>query len=264
MTMAEDGTAPQHSPEGPGPHDRTDVVEAEVAAGVAASTGVRSITAEDFHPLESVGGVRGLIESMAPGLVFVVLYVATSRLTLSLVVSSAVALLAVVVRLAQRTPVTQAFAGILGVAVGGVWAWRSGNPSDYYLPGILTNAGYLLAVAVTALVRWPVVGLVVEALRAGLTDAKRLQEGAAKGWTAWRRDPVRMRAYLLATWMWAAMFAVRLVVQVPLYLDARVGWLGTARLVLGLPLWAVTLWLTWILVRPRAASAAPGGSPRSR
>jgi len=246
-------------PEGTSPDltspDRASLVEAETADDVAAATGVRALNSEEFHPLESIGGARGLVESMAPGLVFVVAYVASSNLSLSLVVSSAVAVLAVVARLVQRTPVTQAFAGILGVAVGAVWAWRSGNPSDYYLPGLLTNAAYLVAVAVTALVRWPVVGLVVEALRAGLTDAKRLQDGAAKGWTAWRRDPVRMRVYTGATWMWVGMFAIRLAVQLPLYLNAQVGWLGTARLVLGLPLWAATLWVTWILVRPRASSA---------
>ena len=238
-------------------------VEAELTADVAAGTGVRALTAEEFRPLDSIGGVRGLVESMAPGLVFVVVYVITRELSWSLVVSSATALVAVLARLVQRTPVTQAFAGIVGVAVGAVWAWRSGNPSDYYLPGLLTNGAYLVALAVTVLVRWPAVGLVVEALRAGLTDARRLQEGAAKGWTAWRRDPARMRVYAWATWLWVTMFALRLVVQLPLYLADQVGWLGTARLVMGLPLWAATLWLTWVLVRPRASRGDRADVPRS-
>ncbi len=60
-----------------------------------------------------------------------------------------------------------------------------------------------------------------------------------------------------ATWLWVAMFGLRLAVQVPLYLGASVGWLGTARLVMGVPLWALTLWVTWLLVR------TPGSSPAS-
>ena len=65
-----------------------------------------------------------------------------------------------------------------------------------------------------------------------------------------------MRRYTAATWLWIGLFAVRLAVQVPLYLDGDVGWLGTARLVMGIPLWALVLWLTWILVR-RPHAAAP-------
>ena len=65
-----------------------------------------------------------------------------------------------------------------------------------------------------------------------------------------------MRRYTAATWLWIGLFAARLAVQVPLYLDGDVGWLGTARLVMGIPLWALVLWLTWILVR-RPATAGP-------
>ncbi len=94
-------------------------------------------------------------------------------------------------------------------------------------------------------VGWPLVGLVVGLLRG---------EG-----TAWRADRFARTRATWATWAWVAMFALRLAVQVPLYLGASVAWLGTARLVMGVPLWALTLWVTWLLVR------TPGSSPaRSR
>jgi len=232
--------------------------------------GVRALAGEQFSVAEAVGGVRGLVESVAPGLVFVVLYVATSDLTWALVGSVAVALVAVAVRLAQRTPVTQALGGLLGVGIGVVWAWRSGEAQDYFAWGLWTNAAYLVALLVSLAVRWPLVGLVVEGFRSGFGGAAQPargedaparadgEPGAFARWArTWRSDRALMRRYDAATWLWVGLFGARLAVQVPLYLDGSVGWLGTARLVMGIPLWALVLWLTWVLVRrPSAARSA--------
>ncbi|WP_298457012.1 DUF3159 domain-containing protein [uncultured Cellulomonas sp.] len=237
--MSEPGGAGPRGPVG------DPVREPTGGADAAAPRGVGAVLGEDFSVADAVGGVRGLVESVAPGMVFVVAYVATSSLTPALVASVAVTLAAVVLRLVQRTPVTQALAGVVGVAIGVFWAWRSGEAQDYFAYGLWTNAAYLVACVVSVLVGWPLVGVVVGLLRG---------EG-----TAWRADRTQRRRYALATWVWVAMFGVRLVVQVPLYLGASVGWLGTARLVMGVPLWALTLWVTWLLVR------TPGSSPaRSR
>ena len=229
--------------------------------------GVRALAGEQFSVAEAVGGVRGLVESVAPGLVFVVLYVATSDLTWALVGSVAVALVAVAVRLAQRTPVTQALGGLLGVGIGVVWAWRSGEAQDYFAWGLWTNAAYLVALLVSLAVRWPLVGLVVEGFRSGFGGAAQPargedaparadgEPGAFARWArTWRSDRALMRRYDAATWLWVGLFGARLAVQVPLYLDGSVGWLGTARLVMGIPLWALVLWLTWVLVRRPAAA----------
>lgn len=251
--------------------------------GEGSARGVRAVTGDDFSIAGAVGGVRGLVESVAPGLVFVVAYVITSDLTPSLVASVAVALVLVAVRLAQRTPVTQAVGGLLGVGIGVVWAWRSGQAQDYYAWGLWTNAVYLVAMLVSILVRWPVVGLVVEALRAGWSaEGPRRTVGADEGpvgaadpgatgadaapspfagITAWRSDPALVRRYALATWLWVGMFALRLVVKIPLYFAAEVGWLGTAHLVLGVPLWGLVLYLTWVLVRRPRTAAPAAASP---
>lgn len=210
--------------------------------GAPAGGGMRQVLASDFSLEQAVGGWRGLVESVAPGLVFVVVYVATRELTPSIVASLGVALVATVARLLARSPVTQAVSGLGGVVVGVVWAWRSGAAEDYFAWGLVTNALFALGVLVSILVRWPVVGIVVGAFR---------QTG-----TRWRDDRAALRRYTVASWVWFALFAVRLVVQVPLYLQAEVGWLGSARLVMGLPLWALTLWLTWILVRETGAPGA--------
>ena len=224
--------------------------EAAPAAAAAATSGLRSLTAADFSLAEAIGGVRGLAESVAPGLVFVIAYLVTSSLTPALVCACAVTLVAVVVRLAQRTPVTQALAGVVGVGVGVFWAARSGQAQDYFAAGLWINAGYVAGCLASIVVGWPAVGIVVGLLRS---------EG-----TAWRAQPLLRRRYAGATWVWVAMFGLRLVVQVPLYFGAEVGWLGTARLVMGVPLWALTLWLTWLLVRLPAAPRAPARSPLDR
>jgi len=212
--------------------------------------GLRALTAADFSVAEATGGVRGLVESVAPGLVFVVVYLVADELTPALVSASAVTLLAVIVRLAQRTPVTQALAGVIGVGIGVFWAARSGQAQDYFVVGLWTNTAYLAACLVSLVAGWPVVGVVVGLLRG---------EG-----TTWRDDRGLRRVYGLATWVWVAMFALRLAVQVPLYLGAEVGWLGTARLAMGVPLWALTLWVTWLLVRTPGVARDPARPPLDR
>jgi hypothetical protein len=234
--------------------------------------GMRAVTGDSFSFADAVGGVRGVIEAILPGLLFVVAFVVTTDLGTALIVSGAAALVAVVVRLVQRTPVTQAVGGVLGIVIGVVWAWRSDDAANFYAPGLWTNAAYLVAFLVSIVVRWPLVGLFVEALRAGFADAggaraRRAGDDAGHmagddapatgaepspwaGLTAWRADAELVRRYTIASWFWVGLFAVRLAVKVPLYLNGDIGWLGTMHLALGVPLWGLVLWLTWVVVRP--------------
>lgn len=243
-----------------------------------APAGLGALGSQEFSVADAVGGWRGLIESTAPGVVFVVVYVATRELTPTLIASLAVTAIAVIARLVRRSPVTYALGGVLGVGIGAIWAWRSGEAQNYFAWGLLTNAAMLLGVLISLAVRWPVVGLVAGALglsrprsqpepsegsEAESAGATQAQEAPILD-TAWRRDPALMRRYVWASWLWAGAFALRLAVQVPFYLGGEVGWLGTARLVMGVPLWALVLWITWLLVRPRAAAATPPPAASSR
>ena len=76
-------------------------------------------------------------------------------------------------------------------------------------------------------------------------------------WQAWRADPQRMRVFRRASWLWVGMFSARLVVQLPLYLAGAVVALGIARTALGVPVFALCLWLSWLLVRSVRQPAAP-------
>lgn len=238
-----------------------------------------SVLASDrFSVADAVGGVRGLMESVAPGMVFVVVFVVTRDLSTTLIASISVAVVAVLARLVQRTPVAPALGGFFGVAIGVLWAWRSGDAEDYFALGLWTNALYAAGLVLSVVIRWPAVGVVVEGLRSGIFDALAesskdtaepdtgeaqgaevsAREGAdpeppARGafatWAQWRQDRPLVRRYMIATWLWVGMFALRLAVQLPLYVTEAVGWLGTARLVMGIPLFALTLWITWLIVR---------------
>ena len=238
--MSEDRVSPadQESSAVDGPAEREeDTATPEPEA--TSRRGLRQLDSEQFDALASVGGVRGLVETVLPGVVFVALFVLTRDLTISLIASVSVAVVAALARLVSGSPVTQAVSGLLGVAVGAVWAWRTGDAEDFYVWGLYVNVAWAIGVTASILLRWPVVGVVVSLL---------FNRGFA-----WRDDPEVRRMYARASWLWAAAFALRLLVQVPLFLDAQVGWLGTARLVMGLPMWALVLWITWLLVRHRGA-----------
>ncbi|SEE03805.1 DUF3159 domain-containing protein [Ruania alba] len=231
--------------------DEGAVVDAQPDQTAPPGRGVRQLTATEFNLAESVGGVRGLVETIAPGLVFVVIFVATRDLMPALVASVSVAVVASIARLIGRTPLTQAISGLVGVAIGAVWAWRSGEASDFFAWGLIVNIAFAVGVLISILVRWPVVGVLV----ATLTGQD----------TSWRTDRTLRRRYAAASWLWFGAFAARLAVQGPLYLNAAAGWLGTARLVMGVPMWALVLWITWLWVRPRgdaAESPDPPDRPR--
>lgn len=198
----------------------------------------------EFSLAESVGGVRGLIESTAPGLVFVIIFVITRDLQPALIGSLAIAAIATIARLIQRTPFTQAIGGVIGVGVGAIWAHTSGAAEDFFAPGLVINAAYLVAMIVSILSRWPVVGIIM-----GLLTQEQ---------KTWRTNPQLLRRYQWATSLWAGMFAIRLAVQLPLYLNAEAAWLGTARLVMGVPLWALVLWLTWVMAGTKATAKLRG------
>lgn len=204
---------------------------------VGAAGGVRQLASGQFDGLTAIGGWRGFVESVAPGLVFVIVFVATRQTMPAVIASVSVAVVATIARLVQRTPVTQAVGGLLGVGIGAVWAWRSGAAENFFAWGLITNAAFAVGVTASILIGWPIVGVIVATL-------------FGRSHT-WRQDPQQRRRYALASWLWVGVFVLRLAVQLPLYLNAEAGWLGAARLVMGLPLWALVLWVTWLLVNPR-------------
>ncbi len=193
---------------------------------------------EEFSLKESIGGMRGAVESLLPGLVFVVAYVITRDLTTTLVLAGGIAVIFLFVRLLQRTPITQAFAGLLGVAIGVVWAAMSGRAENYFAWGIITNLVFFTIFLLSIIVRRPLVAVLIKLLYGLPDDWKTTEDGR-----------VLAKRSMQASWVWVAVFGIRLAAQVPLYFGEHIVALGTVKLVLGLPLFALGGWLTWVLLR---------------
>ncbi|WP_223690756.1 DUF3159 domain-containing protein [Leifsonia poae] len=188
--------------------------------------------------LGALGGVRGLAETILPGLVFLVLYTFTQNVPLSIGCSVLVAVVFTIVRIVGKTPVTQAIAGLLGVGISAILALITGRGEDNFILGIWTNAAYGAAILISMLVRWPLIGLAAGYL---------MGDGLA-----WRRVRSTFRVMQALTFFWFLLFAARLIVQVPLYLahtDQATIALGITKLLMGVPLYAPLLLITWFVVR---------------
>jgi hypothetical protein len=131
--------------------------------------------------------------------------------------------------------------GLLGVTVAALVALSTGRAVDFFLVQIVGNALSALAWAVSIVVRWPLLGIVVGTL---LGQRSR-----------WRRDRDLLRGYQRASWVWVAQYVVRLAVFLPLYAADAVIALGAARTLLTWPLVALCVFLSWPLLR----SALPPG-----
>lgn len=243
-----------------------------IAAGADRSRAVRAAFAS------SVGGPRGIIDSGAPSLAFVIAYL-IGGLTVGLWVAVAVGVALLALRLARRQSVQQAVSGFFGVAVAAFVAWRLGRAEGFFLPGIFVNVVYGAAFLVSILLRRPLVGYIMALLDAGKAasagDGRSPQESApdtggapaddtaagadrALGW--WRSDAALLRAYSWATFVWVGVFWTRVLVQAPFYLQGRTLELAAAKIAMGWPLTIAGLAVTFWLVRRARRHLAVGPS----
>jgi hypothetical protein len=194
---------------------------------------------------ELLNGRRAALDATLPAAGFVVGWLAGGR---SIWAGSAVALgCAVVVslwRLRQGEKPRAVLIGLLGVCVAALIALRTGRAEDFFLIQLLSNAASALVWAVSIVVRWPLLGLVV---------------GAVLGQkTRWRRDPALLRAYGKGSWVWVAQYVVRVGVFLPLYAAEQVVALGVARVALTWPLVAACLAVSWWVIRRSLPPGHPG------
>lgn len=194
--------------------------------------------------LAAFGGVKGLFDSGIPSLIFLILFNSTHELVQSAQWALGFSALIAIYRLLKRESLQNALSGVFGVAICYWFSRSTGKAEDFYLPGLITNAVYGVAYSISIIVGWPIVGLVLGPL---------LGENFR-----WRKVPERKRIYARASWLWVSMFLVRLLVQYPLYRAGNVNLLGTARVIMGYPLFLATAWGTWLLVKtvPKVAEEA--------
>jgi hypothetical protein len=230
-------------------HVRADTVEAVVRAQLS----------------RALGGRRGMIETAVPTITFTATYIGTKEIGLAIGLSLAAAVVMLVVRLVQRSSVQYVFNALVGIGVGTFFVWLGGrNGGDasqqalaYFVPGIIYNFGYSVAMVLSILARWPVVGFMVGSV--------------ADDPLEWHKDPQIVRLCSHLTWVLVVPCVLRVVVQAPIYLAGRaaddadpyVTALGLTKVGMGWPLQLAALAvMVWLLARNRTPVDTAAGTAR--
>lgn len=185
--------------------------------------------------LAAMGGIRGIIESVLPGLAFLVIFAITRDVAPSVLLPLGLAVVLIVLRAVTHQPWRPAVMGVVLLGVSAGLALITGRAEDNFVLGFVINAAFLLALLISFVARRPLVGVIASLL---------VGEGPE-----WRLDPAKRRVSIIATLLWVGLFALRLAVELPLYVAGNASGLATAKLVLGIPLYAAVLWVTWLLMR---------------
>lgn len=196
-----------------------------------------------------LGGKRGAFDATAPLVVFILTWILTGN---SIAWAAGASLLSAgvvaAVRLNQRRKPRAVVLGLLSVAVACLIVLYTGRAQDILLPRIVSNAASALVWAGFIVFRRPLLGLIV----GGLLGQK----------TRWRRDPDLMRAYSAASWVWVAMYTLRVAILTPFWnsdeerLAVVAG--GIAQVALSWPLLVLCLIVSGWIIRAILPKDHPG------
>ena len=199
----------------------------------------------------TIGGPLGIVESVAPTLVFMIVYLAVRSVVVPVICSAVLSVGFCVYRLVRHQKTGSAIMGLLLAAVCAVSALFTGEARNYYAPGFVVNAFWLIVLLVSLAARTPGLGLIVQVFNQPL-------EGGFAAWRRrWTENPALYRAYRDGTWLWVGLFALRLALEIPLWAMRMSTALGVVRLLTGIPLFALVVWLTWVIVSPAVRNSRP-------
>ncbi|WP_155375454.1 DUF3159 domain-containing protein [Catellatospora vulcania] len=198
---------------------------------------------ESFADL--LGGRRAALDATLGPLAFGIAFVAGDR-SIEWGVGAAVAVTAVIGlwRVLRGDKLGAVLLGLLGVVVAALIALYTDRPEAFFLIRIATNAASALAWAVSIVLRWPLLGVVVGGVLG--------QRGS------WRRDPALLRAYSRASWVWVLQYIVRLAVWLPLYWAGQAAALAFSTVALTWPVVAACLAVSWYVMRRSLPEGHPG------
>ena len=227
----------------------------EQRKAVAEKLGIREI--DGVHQLDSksllsgMGGLQGILESIVPGTLFVLVFAILKSQVAAVITGVAASTVFILTRAVRKQALLNALVGLVGIGIAAFLALRNGGSGrDYFITGFITNISYGAVLALSVLVRYPIFGLIV-----GFAIGEKLE---------WRKNKYEMRVFTAATLIATSVFAIRLLVELPLYFSNQLEALAIAKLVLGLPLYATALWLAWLLIRgvlKRRAAAKAADEP---
>lgn len=192
--------------------------------------------------LTAIGGPLGIAEAIVPAFAFSIAFAITSDALPAVAVAVGLSVIFILIRLVQRSAITQAVIGLVAVGFAAFLALREGgSAADYFVPGFITNVSYGSVLLISVLVGHPIMGYVGQLLF---------------GLSKWRQDKTLKRKFTSLTLVWVGFFSLRLAVQLPLYFSGQVELLAAARAIMGAPAYAALLALTWVILRKIAPNKA--------
>lgn len=197
------------------------------------------------HPLQSlIGGWRGAVESMLPPFAFVIAYAVTdSDLAWAALSSLGIAIVLAGWRITRGERPVRVVGALFVVMLGALVASYTGSAVAYFWPLVLANVLSALAFALSILVRWPLLGVIVGPI-------------VGTG-MRWRQDPDLLKAYARASWIWVLLNVIRAGVQVPLIQGEDLWALAAVRPVFYV-LVILTVLSSWVVIRRSLPADHPG------
>lgn len=187
----------------------------------------------NFSTLDALGGKRGIIETAAPTLIFMLLFMFTKDVKVASLTALGCLVVFTLIRIFRKEQLSPAISGAIAVVLGAVVALRSGEGSDFYLPGLIINAAYAVLLTLSVLSGRHLVGYIAQTIDARVKN--------------WRNHQFALKTYRNATLIYIALFTLKVLIQAPLYYFNQVDLLGVAKIVMGLPAFALATWLIYLL-----------------
>jgi hypothetical protein len=202
--------------------------------GVSAENG--NIKFDRKSLLAGMGGWLGVVETVLPSVLFGTSFAITGEALVSVSLAGGTSVAFILYRLITRKSASSALIGALAVGFAAWLALREGGQAvDYFIPGFITNAAYGSVLLLSIIVRWPLIGVLVEVLRGHDMS--------------WRKNRKILTIYSAVTAFWVGFFSLRLAIQLPLYFAGNTELLATARVAMGPPLYALVIVTTWLMLR---------------
>jgi hypothetical protein len=202
--------------------------------GVSAENG--NIKFDRKSLLAGMGGWLGVVETVLPSVLFGTSFALTGEALVSVSLAGGTSVAFILYRLITRKSASSALIGALAVGFAAWLALREGGQAvDYFIPGFITNAAYGSVLLLSIIIRWPLIGVLVEVLRGHDMS--------------WRKNRKILTIYSAVTAFWVGFFSLRLAIQLPLYFAGNTELLATARVAMGPPLYALVIVTTWLMLR---------------
>lgn len=181
---------------------------------------------------------------MLPPIVFVVVYLSTDgNLSFAVATSLGIGLVLAALRLSRGERPVRVIGALLVVVLAAMVAYYTGSAAAYFWPLVLANIASALAFALSILIKWPLLGVIVGPITG--TGMR------------WRKDPDLLRAYSRASWVWVLLNLVRAAVQIPLIRGEDLWALAAIRPIFYVMVVGVVLW-SWVIIKKALPQDHPG------